>query len=138
MAEFLFKHKVEKLGLSDQFLIASAGTSAEECGNPVHRGTREKLWEHGISCKGKTAVQLQKADYGRYDYLIAMEGRNVQAMRRLFGGDPEGKIHTLLAFTKRGGDIADPWYTGDFDATWRDVDEGCEGLLRVLATRGLR
>ena len=135
MAEFVCRDMVEKQGRAKAFFIASAGTSAEEAGNPVHRGTRGKLWEHGISCAGKTAVPLQKADYQRYDLLIAMEERNARAMHRLFGGDPEAKIHTLLEYTPRGGDIADPWYTGDFEATWRDVSEGCEGLLQAVITQ---
>ena len=132
MAEFLCKDMAKNRRLSEALFIASAGTSSEELGNPPHRGTREKLTAHGISCKGKTAVPLLREDYPDYDLFIAMEERNARDMRRIFGGDPEGKIHTLLSFTPKGGDIADPWYTGNFDATWRDVSAGCEGLLNTL------
>ncbi len=132
MAEFVLKDMVEKKGLADRFEIASAGTSAEELGNPVHRGTRAKLREHGIGCEGKTARLLTRSDYDRYDLLIGMEERNCRAMLKALGGDPEGKVRRLLDFTGHGKDIEDPWYTGDFEATWRDVKDGCEGLLRAL------
>ena len=136
MAEFIMKDIVEKAGLSDQFHIASAATSTEEIwngvGNPVYPPAREKLAEHGIGCAGKRAVQLASSDYGKYDYLIGMDSANIRNMRRMLGSDPEGKIHKLLSFAGSDRDISDPWYTGDFDATYRDVTEGCEALLRHI------
>lgn len=112
MAEFVLRDMVNKRGLGQQFSIASAATSTEEIGNPVHRGTRDKLKAYGISVEGKWAVQLVKKDYEKYDYLIGMDERNVTNMNRILGSDPKGKISRLLDFTKRPGDIADPWYTG--------------------------
>lgn len=136
MAEFVMKDLVRKAGLAAEFEIASAATSAEETGNPVYPPARRKLAEHGIGCAGKTARQLRPEDYGRYDFLVGMDSANLRNMRRICGGDPEGKISLLLDFTKRPGDVADPWYTGDFDAAWRDVLAGCEGLLaRVTQSR---
>ena len=129
MAEFIMKDLVKKAGLEAQFQIESAATSAVQTGNPVYPPARQKLAEHGISCAGKTARQLTEADYGRYDLLIGMDRANLRDMRRACGGDPDGKIHRLMEYTDRPGDVADPWYTGDFDATWRDVLEGCQGLL---------
>ena len=129
MAEFIMKDLVKKAGLETQFQIESAATSAVQTGNPVYPPARQKLAEHGISCAGKTARQLTEADYGRYDLLIGMDRANLQDMRRVCGGDPDGKIHRLMEYTDRPGDVADPWYTGDFDATWRDVLKGCQGLL---------
>ncbi|WRS27234.1 low molecular weight protein-tyrosine-phosphatase [Oscillospiraceae bacterium MB08-C2-2] len=129
MAEFVMKDMVEKQGLEDQFSIASAATSREELGNPVHRGTQAKLRECGISTKGKYATQLTKQDYSQYDYLIGMDSRNVANMHRIVGEDPEHKIFRLLDLSHQPRDIADPWYTGDFDATYADVTEGCELLL---------
>lgn len=130
MAEFVMKDLVKQAGLENQFQIASAATSTEEIGCPVYPPARRKLAEHGISCAGKTARQLTKADYAQYDLLIGMDRANIRNMNRICGGDPEGKIKLLLDFTDRPGDVADPWYTGDFDATWRDVLEGCQGLLK--------
>ena len=132
MAEFVMKDLVRKAGLESQFHIASAATSAEEIGNPVYPPARRKLAEHGINCSGKTARQLTRADYDRYDLLIGMDNANLRNMRRICGGDSDGKIRLLLEFTGRSGEVADPWYTGDFEATWRDVLEGCSGLLRHL------
>lgn len=132
MAEFVMKDMVRRAGLDAEFEIASAATSAEEIGNPVHPGTVRKLAEHGISCVGKRARRMTREDYAVYDFLVGMDGANIHNMKRLCGGDPEGKIHLLLSFARRGRDIADPWYTGDFDATWRDVGEGCRGLLDFL------
>ena len=123
---------VQKAGLSDRFEIASAATSTEEIGNPVHRGTREKLRQVGISTAGKTAVQLKKSDYGKYDYLIGMDTWNIRNMQRITGGDPEQKIYKLLEFAGSRRDIADPWYTGNFDVTYADIIEGCEALLEKL------
>ena len=139
MAEFIMKDLVEKAGLSAQFHIASAATSTEEIwngiGNPVYPPAKAKLAEHGIGCGGKRAVQLTSSDYGKYDYLIGMDSANIRNMRRMLGSDPEGKIHKLLSFAGSDRDISDPWYTGDFDATYRDVTEGCEALLRDLTEK---
>ncbi len=134
MAEFVMKDLVDRAGLSGQFHIESAATSTEEIGNPVYPPARRKLAEHGISCRGKSARQLRSGDYGDYDLLIGMDEENRRGMRRICAGDPEGKIRLLMDFTDRpGAEVADPWYTGDFDATWRDVEAGCLGLLQILA-----
>ena len=132
MAEFVMKDMVGKAGLADRFHIESAATSTEEIGNPVYPPARRKLAEHGIGCAGKTARQLRKADYAQFDRLVGMDSANLRNMRRICGGDPEGKLSLLRDYTQRPGDVADPWYTGDFDATWRDVEEGCRGLLAAL------
>lgn len=132
MAEFVMKDLVKREGLEAEFSIASAATSTEEIGNSVYPPARRKLAEHGIGCAGKTARQITRKDYQEYDWLIGMDMANLRNMRRICGGDPEGKIHLLLDFTDRPGEVADPWYTGNFDATWRDVSEGCEGLLRRI------
>lgn len=136
MAEFVMKNLTAARGLSDQFYIASAATSSEEIwngiGNPVYPPARAKLAEHGIACGGKRAVQLRREDYAQYDYLIGMDSANIRNMHRMLGGDPEGKIFKLLSFAGSDRDISDPWYTGDFDATYRDVVEGCEALLARL------
>ena len=133
MAEFVMKDMVRKAGLENQFHIASAATSGEELGNPVYPPARRKLAEHGIDCSGKTARRLRKSDYTQYDLLIGMDQANLRNMHRMCGGDPEGKLHLLLDFTNRPGNVADPWYTGDFETTWRDVEQGCQGLLQELA-----
>ena len=132
MAEFVMKDLVKKAGLEWAFEIASAATSTEEIGNPVYPPARRKLAEHGIGCAGKTARQLRREDYEYYDYLVGMDGANLRNMRRICGGDPEGKISLLLDHTNRPADVADPWYTGDFEATWQDVLEGCSCLLEKL------
>lgn len=132
MAEFVMKDLVKKAGRAAEFEIASAATSTEEIGNPVYPPARRKLAEHGISCTGKTARQLTRADYDRWDLLIGMDQANLRNMRRLFPDDPEQKLHLLMDYTSRPGQVADPWYTGDFGATWRDVLEGCRGLLYKL------
>ena len=129
MAEYVMKDLVQKAGLTDQFYIASAATSREEIGNPVYPPARRKLAEHGISCAGHAARQLTRRYYADYDLLIGMDSANLRDMRRICGGDPDGKISLLLDHTSRPGDVADPWYTGDFQATWLDVLEGCRGLL---------
>ena len=132
MAEFVMKDLVKKAGMEAEFEIASAATSTEEIGNPVYPPARRMLNAHGIDCSGKTARQMTRADYERYDWLIGMDRANYRNMHRICGGDPEGKIHLLLDFTDRGGEVADPWYTGNFDATWRDAQDGCRGLLQRL------
>jgi len=134
MAEFVMKDLVKKEGLEDSFVIESAATSTEEIGNKVYPPAQRKLAEHDIMCHGKTARQMTRSDYHRYDLLIGMDSWNIRNMQRICGGDPEGKMVKLLDFTSRPGDVADPWYTGDFEATWRDVLEGCQGLL-VTFTR---
>ena len=132
MAEFVMKDLVRRMGLENQFTIASAATSTEEIGNPVYPPARRKLAEHGIRCDGHAARQLRKADYADWDLLIGMDNANFRNMHRLCGGDPEGKIHLLMDYTDRPGEVADPWYTDNFEATWRDVTEGCRGLLKTL------
>ena len=132
MAEFVMKDMVKSAGIADDFHIASAAVSAEELGNPVYPPARRKLAEHGISCAGHAARQMNRADYERWDYLVCMDGSNLRRMERICGGDPEGKMSRLMDFTSRPGDVADPWYTGDFEATWQDVCEGCRGLLERL------
>lgn len=131
MAEFVMKDLVEKAGITD-IEIDSAGTSSEELGNPVHYGTRQKLAQHGISCNGKFARQMNRQDYEKYDLLIGMDNANIRNMHRICGGDPDKKIHRLLDHTKRPGEVADPWYTGDFEETWCDVLEGCQALLNKI------
>ncbi len=133
MAEFVMKDLVRAAGAADRFEIASAATSAEEIGNPVYPPARRELAKHGIGCAGHAARRIRREDYGRYDYLIGMDRANLTNMRRMWGGDPEGKVHALLEFAGRPDeDVADPWYTGDFEATWRDVLDGCRGLLARL------
>ena len=132
MAEFVMKDLVRKEGLEGQIQIASAATSSEELGNGVYPPARRELARHGIDCAGKTARQLRWEDYRQYDLLIGMDRANLRNMQRLFGGDPEGKLFLLMDFTDRPGEVADPWYTGDFGATWRDVSEGCASLLDWL------
>ena len=132
MAEFVMKDMVKKAGIAGDFEIASAAVSSEELGNPVYPPARRKLAEHGISCAGHAARQMTRADYERWDYLICMDGGNLRRMERICAGDREGKMHRLMDFTSRPGDVADPWYTGDFEATWQDVSEGCEALLHHL------
>ena len=130
MGEFILKDLVEKAGLADRFHIESAATSTEEIGNPVYPPARRKLALHAIECAGKTARQLTAADYGRFDLLLGMDRANIRNMTRICGGDPQGKIHLLMEYAGHPGrEVADPWYTGDFDATWDDVLAGCQGLL---------
>lgn len=135
MAEFVMKEIVNKAGKSDEFYIASCATSTEEIGNPVHYGTRRKLAEVGISCDGKRAVQLKKADYDKYDYIIAMDEMNVRNIMRLIKSDPEGKVSLLLSHAGMSGSIADPWYTGNFDDTYRDVLLGCKALFNEIVSK---
>lgn len=136
MAEFVMKDLVRKAGLEDQFYIASAATSTEEIGNPVYPPARRELAKHEIACQGKRAVQLKRADYAAYDLLLGMDRWNLRNMERMLGGDPDGKLHLLMEFSKRPGEeIADPWYTGDFERTYQDVLESCQGLLVHLTQR---
>ena len=135
MAEFVMKDLVEKAGLGARFEIASAATSTEEIGNPVYPPARRTLAEHGISCAGKTARQVTRRDYEEYDLLIAMDRNNLRNLRRMLGQETQGKIHLLMDYTSRPGEVADPWYTGDFAQTWDDISEGCAGLLEALRER---
>ena len=132
MAEFVMKDLVNKAGRNVDFMIESAATSTEEIGNPVYPPARHILNEHGISCKGKTARQMTRQDYERFDLIIGMDDWNIRNMRRICGDDPEYKIHKLMDFTSHPHDVADPWYTGNFEATWKDVLEGCTALLNKL------
>lgn len=132
MAESVMTHLLVQRGLTDCFTIASAATSREEIGNPPHYGTVSKLRQVGIPVVPHRAVQMTKADYDQYDYLIGMDSANIRNMTRIAGGDPEGKIYKLTSFAGRSGDIADPWYTGNFDETYDDVLAGCQGLLEYL------
>ena len=132
LAEFIMKDMVAKRGLSHRFFIASAATSDEEIGNPVYPPIRTLLGERGISCKGKTAVQLRRADYDQYDYIVGMDSANRRNMLRLFNNDPKGKVSLLLDYTDRPQDVADPWYTRNFQTAQADILEGCEALLTYI------
>ena len=133
MAEYIMKDMVARRGLEAGFEIASAATSREETGNPVYPPARRKLAEHGIGCAGHHARQMTERDYDRFDLLICMDRANIRNAARIAGGDPDGKIRLLLDYAGRPGqEVADPWYTGDFDETWDDVMSGCEGLLNSL------
>ncbi len=141
MAEFILKDMTQKRGIADRFHIASAATSTEEIwngvGNPVYPPAREELAKQGIECGGKRAVQVSKADYEKYDYLICMDRNNVRNLSRMIGADKDDKVSLLLDYAGREGEsIADPWYTGNFKATYADVVDGCEGLLRYLEEIG--
>lgn len=132
MAEFVMRDMAQKTGVD--IYTASAATSTEEIGNPVHRGTRKKLAAHGISTDGKYAVQLRCSDYEKYDYIIGMDSYNIRNIMRIIGSDNNNKVHKLLDFAD-GGDIADPWYTGNFDETYDDVVRGCTGLLKRIGEK---
>ena len=133
MGEFILKDLAAKAGLADRFQIESAATSTEEIGNPVYPPARRKLAQHGIDCAGKTARQLTADDYGRFDLLLGMDRANIRNMTHICGGDPQGKIHLLMEYAGHPGrEVADPWYTGDFEAAWDDVLAGCQGLLRKI------
>ena len=144
MGEFVMKDLAVRAGFSvlgvncdsegvADFRIDSAATSTEEIGNPVYPPARRKLAEHGIDCSGKKSRQIQRSDYDYYDYIICMDEYNLRNVNRMIGPDVEGKVHMMLEYAGRDGDsVADPWYTGDFDETWRDVSAGCKGLLEAL------
>lgn len=138
MAEFIFKKMVKDLNLEKDFYISSAATSTEEIcfgrGNPVYPPAREELLKHGITCTGKTARQITEDDYSKYDLLIAMDNYNVQNMNDIIGNDFDNKIHKLLEYTGSSRDVADPWYTGNFDKTYTDIYNGCQALLKKLTT----
>ncbi len=132
MAEFVMKNIVKKNGKDKNFFIESRATSAEEIGNPVYPAVREKLKEHGMDCTGKVACQLRRTDYMQYDYFIGMDQANLKNMIRIFGGDPDQKIHLLMDYTDHPRDIMDPWYTRDFEKAWQDIQEGCQGFFRFI------
>lgn len=139
MCHFYFQSLIDKNHLQSYIQVDSAATSTEEIGNPVHPGTRRKLAQAGIACSGKTARQMTRRDCEEYDYLIGMDDWNIRNMQRIAGGRNQAKIHKLLEFAGNGNvgnqkvrDVADPWYTGDFDQTWKDTVEGCQGLLQYI------
>lgn len=136
MAEFIFKDMIKRKHLENEFFVASSATSTEEIwgdiGNPVYPPAKAELAKHGISCEGKRAVQLKKSDYDKYDLFIGMDSMNIRNMYRILGSDPDGKIRKLMEYTDRGGDVADPWYSNRFDVAYRDIYDGCEGLLESL------
>lgn len=132
MAEFLFKDMVERRGLAEGFHIESAATTTDEIGNAPHEGTRRILAREGISCGGKRARQITRDDYDRFDVIVGMDDANMRSMQRAFGGDPAGKLHKMMEFAGSERDVADPWYTGDFEVTFRDISDGCTGLLGWL------
>ena len=136
LSESVFTHKVNTLGLKNMFVIDSAATSREEIGNPPHRGTVNKLRELGIPLVPHRARQVTLDDYDKFDYIIGMDTANIRNLNRMLKHDPEGKVCKLLSFAGSGRDIADPWYTGNFDETYRDVEEGLEGFLNYLREKG--
>lgn len=135
LAQSVFAHKVKSLGLEDQFYINSMATSTEEIGNPPHRGIVQKLREAGIPLIAHRATQISWSDYSAYDYIIGMDERNVQNLHRMLKGDPKRKIYKFLTFAGSDRDIADPWYTGNFDETYQDVLQGCDGLINYLKNK---
>ena len=135
MAEFVMKDLVRKAGLEDRFLIASKAARHDELGNDTHYGTKAKLRQMGVPFAKRRATLLDRSDYDAYDYLIGMDEENMRDMLRLFGGDPNGKIYKLLRFADEDRDVADPWYTGNFDETYEDVLKGCTALLRMIGKK---
>ncbi|MFW2491842.1 low molecular weight protein-tyrosine-phosphatase [Clostridium chromiireducens] len=135
MAEFIFKNMVKQKGMTDNFYIASCATSTEEIGNSVYPPARRKLMEHNISCEGKRSVQLRKEDYNKFDYLVAMDQKNMRNIFKIIKEDRKNKVYKLLDFTTIPKDIADPWYSGDFDTTYNEIYEGCRGLLDFINNR---
>ncbi len=133
-AEFMLRDLVKRAGLEGEFVIDSAAAHGDETGSPVYPPARRLLGEHGIDCSGKTARLLRREDYDRYDLLIGMDEANLRDMRRLFGADTRGKLHSMLEYAGRPHDaVADPWYTRDFERCWRDLAEGCQGLLESIS-----
>ncbi len=132
MAEFVFKDILKREGRESDFFVASSATSCEEIGNSVHHGTVRKLAQYGISCAGKRAVRLRKDDYDNYDLFIGMDSYNIVNMLKTFCDDSKNKVHTMLEFIGSKDDVADPWYTGDFDKTYDDIKKGCEALFKQL------
>ena len=136
MSQFVFQDMVNKRGVAGQFVIDSRATSTEEIGNPPHRGTVQKLREQGVPVLAHRATQITKKDYDDFDYIIGMDDWNMRNMSRMLKGDPDGKMYKLLSFAGSDRDIADPWYTGNFDETYEDVVEGCEAFFRYLQEQG--
>ena len=133
MAEFILKALVRARGMADEYYIESAAVSAEETGNPIYPPAKRCLRQHGVSFdEGKRARQVVRQDYGRFDRIICMDASNLRWLRRIFPDDPEGKIHLLMSYTGVGRDVADPWYTGDFETSFQDILEGCEAMLGRL------
>ncbi len=137
LCESVFTHKVKALGIANQFVIDSFATSREEIGNPPHWGTVNKLRQVGIPLVPHRAKQITLADYDKFDYIIGMDSANIRNLNRMLNNDPDGKIYKLLSFAGSDRDIADPWYTGNFDETYDDVVEGCDGFLNYLEAQGL-
>lgn len=135
IAEYYMKALVEKAGKENEYEISSAATSYEEIGNPVYPPAKRKLAEHGIRCEGHSARHIEPGDYTRYDYLIGMDEANIRNMSRISGGDKDHKIYKLLSFSGRNDSVADPWYTGDFEEAYRDIEEGCDALFALLEER---
>lgn len=135
MAEFLLRDMLKKRGLDDRITVASSATSTEEIGNDIHYGTRRILDKYSIPYTRREAVQLTRSDYGKYDFFVGMDSANIRNMHRIFGSDPEEKIIRLLDLTDAKRDVADPWYTGNFEATYRDVTEGCEALIKYVVNK---
>lgn len=136
MSQFVLQDMVNKLGKAEEFVIDSRATSTEEIGNPPHRGTVQKMREVGIPVLPHRASQITRGDYKSFDYIIGMDTWNMKNLNRMLKGDPEGKVYKLLTFSGSGRDIADPWYTGNFDVTYDDIVEGCEGFLHYLREQG--
>ena len=133
MAEFILKALVKARGLEEEYGIASAAVSTEEIGNPIYPPAKRCLSQHGVAFdSGKRARQVVRADYDRYDRIICMDASNLRLIRRIIPDDPEGKIHLMMSYTGTGRDVADPWYTGDFEETFQDLLEGCEAMLRFF------
>lgn len=132
MAEFIFKDMARKCGNREEFFVSSSATSTEELGNPVYPPAKRILAAHGLNCDGKYAVQLKKSDYDNYDMFVIMDENNRRNIMRIFGDDPLCKIHKLMDFTNSGGNVADPWYTGDFEGVYREICDGCAGLLASI------
>lgn len=132
MAEFVFLDMLKKRGLSDSVAVMSSATSTEEIGNDIHYGTKRILDKYGISYHRREATQLSRSDYAKYDLFVGMDSYNIRNMLRIFGSDPDGKVIKLLDLTDRGGDVADPWYTGNFEITYRDITEGCDALITKI------
>ncbi|MBE6632483.1 MAG: low molecular weight phosphotyrosine protein phosphatase [Ruminococcaceae bacterium] len=136
MAEIIFNDMVKKNGLDGKYCAVSSATSTEEIwngiGNPVYPPAREELMKHGLSCEGKRAVLFERGDYGKYDLIIGMDSQNIRNIMRICGKDPEGKVYKLLSFAGEDRDVADPWYSGNFDITYEDVYRGCAALFKKL------
>ena len=132
MAEFVMKHLVCEAGLADEISVTSKALHRDEIGSDAHRGTREVLRAHNIPFERRRATLMTAADYSAFDHIIGMDTENMNDLDRLTGGDPDGKVRRLLSYIGVDRDVADPWYTGNFEATYRDVDAGCRALLKAL------